>query len=374
MNRPLRVVHFTSDSRIAGTETMLLRLFRHYDREAFDFHLVTLFGPGDLIEAARALGVPGEQIEWNRACSPGAFLRLHRLLRRLSPDILQCYLFHSNLIGRAAGRLARVPMIVSGQRTFFEESAQGQRQRAWDRRTFFLTHYSLANSKAGADSLYSPHEPQRARIEVVPNGIPLEGYGRLSNGERRALRGEWGVPEDAFAFGMVAQLRRHKDHHSLIAATAQLPDAHTVLVGSGDEEDHIRGVIAEHKVQDRVHLLGYRSDIPRVLGALDAFVLSTEIEGLPVSVMEAMATGLPIVATHVGGVPELVLDGETGLLVAMNSVEELREAMRRLADDSSLAHRMGEAGRARIAREFTPEAMTRRIEDFYRRIAAERLR
>ncbi len=375
MKEPIRVLHLTSDSAVAGTERMILSLFEHYHRDAFDFQLATLFGPGELIRRSQQLDVPAVQLEWNRAFSPGAFLRLLTLIRRFRPRIVQAYLFHSNMIGRLAGQLARMrpksaaprPVIVSGLRTFYEDSAQGKMQRGWDRRTFWLSHYSLANSQAGADSLFSSHEAQRHRIEVVHNGLDAAPY-RRDAVTRQALRREWNVPEHAFLFGMIAQLRKHKDHKTLLSAFAKVPDARLVLVGSGETEGEVRRHVAGLRLAERVTLAGYRKDAARVLSALDGFVLSTEIEGLPVSIMEAMAAGLPVVATHIGGVPELVRDGETGLLVRLRDVDGLAAAMRRLTGDAPLCARMGAAGRARIRDHFSPEAMTEQIEAFYRRI------
>ncbi|MBE7557461.1 glycosyltransferase [bacterium] len=368
MSQPIRVLHFTTDSHIAGTERMILSLFQHFDRTAFDFQLATLFGPGDLIRESQRLSVPAVQLDWNRAVSPGALVRLFSLMRRFRPHVLQCYLFHSNMIGRVAGRILRTPVIVSGLRTFYEDSAQGRRQRAWDRRTFFLTHYCLANSEAGADSLYGRDERSRARIEVVHNGLASAPYQRDA-AARQQLRREWSVPEHTFLFGMIAQLRRHKDHATLLSALAKVPEARMVLVGSGETEGEVRAMVARLRLEGRVTLAGYRRDVARVLSALDAFVLSSEIEGLPVSIMEAMAAGLPVVATRIGGVPELVRDGETGLLTSLGDADGLAAAMRRLTGDPALCARLGEAGAARIRRDFSPQAMTRKIEAFYRRVA-----
>lgn len=371
MSAHLRVLHLTSDSRIAGTERMILSLFSHYDRDAFDFRLLTLFGPGDLVRESRRLDVPAETLEWNRALAPRAFFRLLASLRAFRPHVLQCYLYHSNLIGRLAGRLAGVPIIVSGLRTLYEDSRQGRSQRAWDRRTFFLTHYSLANSEAGADSLFARDDPRRGRVVVVHNGLALQPLPCPSDA-RQAVRRELDIPDEAFLFGMIAQLRRHKDHTTLLEALAQLPAARLLFVGSGPTEPEVRARIAQLRLEARVTLAGYRADAPRMLAALDAFVLASEIEGLPVSIMEAMAGGLPVVATRVGGVPELVQEGETGLLVPMRDAGALASAMRRLIQDPATARRMGEAGRLRLERHFSPQAMTRKIETFYRDIAARR--
>jgi glycosyltransferase involved in cell wall biosynthesis len=367
----IRVLHLTNDSRIAGAETMILSLFEHYDREAFDFRLLTLFGPGELTKRSISLGVPAKQLEWNRALSFGAFYRLIKEIRTFRPHIIQSYLFHSNLIGRLAATLCRVPVMISGQRTFLEDSEQGRSQRKWDRRTFFMTDYCLANSIAGADSLFDQSEKQRQQISVVYNGIMTERFGLLEDNQRIELRKELGLDPDRFTFGMVAQLRRHKDHTTLIKAMAQLPQAQLLLVGSGDMEESIRKQIADCGLADRVIMAGYRSDIPRVLGALDAFVLATEIEGLPVSAMEAMATGLPVIATRVGGVPEIVLDGQTGILFEMNNVEQLHAALAELSTDVNKSKAMGRTGRQRIQEHFTPKRMAREFEDFYRKVTSE---
>jgi len=208
-------------------------------------------------------------------------------------------------------------------------------------------------------------------MEVVLNGIELRG----ADGRTAGVRAGLGVPAEAPLVGEIGRLCDVKGQRELIAAIARLPGVHAVLVG----EDHAAGggyrELLEREarsagVADRVVFAGYRPDADAVLDELDVFVLPSWIEGLPLVALEAMAHGKPVVATAVGGTPEAVLDGETGLLVPPRDPERLAGAIERVLGDAELARRLGEAGRTRIAEHFSQQAMTRRVLEVYDELAS----
>jgi glycosyltransferase involved in cell wall biosynthesis len=196
------------------------------------------------------------------------------------------------------------------------------------------------------------------RIRVVYNGVGAATV------DAKGLREELSIPADAPLVAEVGRLCDVKGQHELIAAVARLPGARVVLVGAdleqgGAYERTLRDRADELGVADRVVFAGYRDDAARVVAAADVFALPSWTEGLPLVVLEAMALGRPVVATTVGGTPELVSDGETGLLVPPRDIEALTAALKRVLDDGALRRRLGEAGRRRVRERFSSEAMTR---------------
>jgi glycosyltransferase involved in cell wall biosynthesis len=188
------------------------------------------------------------------------------------------------------------------------------------------------------------------------------------------LREALGVPAEAPLVGEIARLCDVKGQRELIDAAALAPGAHVVLVGEDLEQQGAYRVLLEQQartrgVADRVHLLGFRSDAAELLEQFDMLVLPSWIEGLPGVVLEAMAHGKPVIATPVGGTPELVEDGVTGIIVPARDPEALAEAIRTLAADRGRAQALGAAGRERAARDFSETAMTGRVLEVYDAVA-----
>jgi glycosyltransferase involved in cell wall biosynthesis len=182
------------------------------------------------------------------------------------------------------------------------------------------------------------------------------------------------VPEDAVLLGEIARLCDVKGQRELIEATALSPGVHVALAGADLEQGGayramLEALARERGVSDRVHFLGFRDDAAAVLDQLDVLVLPSWIEGLPIVVLEAMAHAKPVIATPVGGIAELVADGETGLLVPPREPGQLAEAIRSLAADPALRDRLGRAGRERVEREFSESAMTGRVLEVYDAVA-----
>jgi glycosyltransferase involved in cell wall biosynthesis len=201
-------------------------------------------------------------------------------------------------------------------------------------------------------------------VRVIENGIELSRFQR-DDGMRRAMRRELEIPEDAFVFGMVGRVVFEKNHELALRALAPMLGEKLRLVVAGDG-DLLAGL--SKTPTPGVHWLGARSDIARLYSAFDALLLSSRTEGLPLVVLEAMAAGLPVVATKVGGVPGVVEHERTGLLVAPEDEAGLREACARLVSDRSLALGWGGAGRARAHEQFSSERMVRDYIELYRNV------
>jgi glycosyltransferase involved in cell wall biosynthesis len=214
---------------------------------------------------------------------------------------------------------------------------------------------------------------QENRVETIYDGIvkpePLT---------HSTLRDELGLDSNAVVAGIVAMLRGNKGHRELIAAVEPMmidrPRLHVVIAGEGGEFDILKSMINGLGLSHRIHLLGFREDINNVLRGCDLFVLPTHQEALGQAFIEAMAMGLPVIGTHVDGVPELIDSGVNGLLVPAHDIDALRGALTRLVDDAPLRVRLGRAGRIKTDSKFTVENMASETIDLYRRGISRRRR
>ncbi len=207
------------------------------------------------------------------------------------------------------------------------------------------------------------------RYSVIPNGIPVKAFSG-SAGARLSWRQQHGFRSDDFLFACVARLMPEKNHDVLLRAFANGAAAHSqlLLVGPGKLRPELEHLAEELNLSGRVHFLGLQDDIPPILSSADAFVLTSTREGNPLAVMEAMAAGLPVVATSVGGVPELVEDGRQGFLVRSGDRNGLAHAMTRLIRDPKAARAMGRAAHKRAVERFDVSTMARRYLDLYEQV------
>jgi L-malate glycosyltransferase len=232
----------------------------------------------------------------------------------------------------------------------------------------------LAVGRAVRGALIANEGIPAERIEVIYNGIDLEAY-RDGQSQREATRRQLGLADDDVAVIQVARLDSLKDHPTAVAAMAELapghPRARLLIVGEGAERARIEAAVRERGVSGSVRLVGLRTDVPRLLSAADVFLLTSISEGIPLTLIEAMAAGLPCVSTRVGGIPEVVVDGETGVLAEPSKPESVAAALGKLVADASLRRRLGEAGRGRALRLFDDQAMHAAYDRIYRQMLGQ---
>jgi glycosyltransferase involved in cell wall biosynthesis len=294
------------------------------------------------------------------------WLSLRGILRRERVEVLHAHMFGSNFWGTVIGRLARVPVIVAHEHTW---SFEGRPVRRFvDREVIGRgSTVFIAVSRDDQRKMIEIEGVNPKKILHVPNGIapppPPSGVD---------VRAGLGIPAGVPVIGTVSVLRPQKALDVFIRASAQLlgedPDLRVLLAGDGPLRDELTELVHSLGVQDRLLMLGYRSDGPDVIAALDVAVSSSAFEGSPLAVMEYMESARPIVATRVGGVPDLIEDGVHGLLVEPGDVPGLAAAIRLMLSDREGARRMGEAARERRRREFTVDLMVRRLEALYERL------
>jgi sugar transferase (PEP-CTERM/EpsH1 system associated) len=288
---------------------------------------------------------------------------LYRLFRRERPDIVHTHAWGTLIEGAVAARVAGVPVLIHGEHGTLQLRPY---QRWLQRRAWSRVDYVLSVSERLADRIWRETGFPRQRLRVLRNGVDLSRFGALDRGDsRRAL----GLPAHGPVAVTVGRLVAVKDHFSLIDAVGILRRNNMRLVVAIAGDGPLRSALLERAaaldVSDAVRLLGHREDVERVFAAGDVFVLSSKSEGMSNTILEAMASRLPVVATRVGGADEMVVDGETGLLVPPRSPERLAAALGELTGDLARATQMGHAGRRRSEAEFSLEGMLRRYQELY---------
>lgn len=310
---------------------------------------------GPLLAPVRAEGFRVENLPPMRSLSPREQLRavraILRLIAREKPDIVHAHMPIAGLLGRFAARLRGVKLIAyTGHGFLFNQPGP------WTRRAASLALEYAGGRMTDLFMTVSAEEAEDVRRLRIARRAVAIGNGRdpaiyHPDPEARArIRAALGVPEDRVVVTAVSRLVRHKGYFELVAAMRDVPGAELWVVGerlATDRGEDLGPLFANAGLGDRLRLLGYRADVPAVLAASDIFALPSHFEGLPMSVIEAMLTGLPVVATDIRGPREQVVDGKTGLLVPPMTVEPLAAALNRLAADAQLRQRMGEAGRKR---------------------------
>jgi sugar transferase (PEP-CTERM/EpsH1 system associated) len=363
------ILHLITELSAGGAQTALLRLLTGLDRDRFSPTVACLYnGDGTVAQRIRALGIRVFDAHMHRKVDLAALLRLYRWIRYVHPMILHTYLFHANLPGRILGRLAGVPIIVCSERTMETESEWRYRL---NRITDPLTDRVVCVSQHVADFVVEHVGIPRHKTLVIPNGVALQDFEHLPSKQR--ARAALGLSPHQMLIGTVARLESVKRLDVLLQAVESLHDVYAVIVGDGPEQAQLKAMSERSGLAARVHFAGQQDDVRTWLAAMDVFVLSSDWEGLSNAMLEAMAAGLPIVATAVGGTPMGVVDGITGLLVPPRDPVALAEAIACLLRDPNLRHQMGQAGRERVAAQFDIATTVRCTEALYQRLLQEKL-
>lgn len=363
----LKVLQLIPTLDRSGAEKQMAMLARGLPRDRFHVEVAALTRSGPLEAELRDAGIPVTVIGKPLKADPIALLRLARFMKAGAFDVVQTWIFAANAYGRVAARMASVPVVVVSEMAV--DLWKGQAERLVDRRLATWCDRLVGNSHAVVDFYRGLGVPDD-RLAMIYSGVEDEEPPAV---DRAAVRAEFDFPPDAPLVLFAGRLAEQKRVGDLLQALDLLqhvqPDARTLIAGDGALRAALEETATAYSLDGRVRFLGHREDIPRLLAAADLLVLPSAFEGLPNVVLEAMRFRKPVVATSAPGTTEVVVDGETGLLVPVGDQVALARAIRDLIRDPALAHRLGEAGRARAESHFAASAMIDHFGGLYEELA-----
>jgi glycosyltransferase involved in cell wall biosynthesis len=376
----LRILHVTATTT-GGVGLLVLFLVKHLDRRAFELEVA--FGRGYLLDQSfdRA-GVTIHTLAISRRVGVWPILKgtleVYRILSRGKYDILQSHTSIGGVIGRLAGWAARTPVVIWTVHGLGAHPGH----RAWKRHLIrsvesFLdrfTDYYVAVSEDLRDQGVRAGIYRAEKVTVIPNGIQFDHL--PSTFDAAAKRSALGISAGCPVIGTVTRLEAQKANEVFLRAIAhvvyRIPNLVTLVAGDGPERNKLEDLVAHLGITECVRFLGWRTDAVELLGALDIFCMSSRWEGCPMVLLEAMAMRRPVVATDIGGIREIVVNEETGLLVAPEDPDAFAEAILRLLAADTERQRMGVAGRRRVVRKFGAEGMLAAYARLYRKLAHSR--
>lgn len=371
---PVKIVHVVLSLNVGGLERVVLELLAHVDRSRFSPVVCALDEPGVLAPRLARLGIPLRLLSREPGLDARLPLRLAQLLREEGARLIHTHNASPHLYGALAAQLARIrwgerrrPRIIHTKHG--RNDPGSLRKVLVNRIAASLTDRVVAVSEDSASVAVEVERVPRSKVVTIVNGVDTSVF--TPSADPRPARERLGVPLDGFHIGCVARLSAVKDHATLVEAFARFrqerPDAHLTLAGDGPERRALEELCARLGVSSAVTFAGERSDIASLLRAFDVFALSSLSEGISLTLLEAAATGLPVVATDVGGNAEVVIQGASGLLVPPRDPERFAAALGEIARRADRTA-MGARGRERVRQRFSVDRMARAYHDLYAEI------
>ncbi len=371
---PIRVLFCVDNLGIGGTELNAVRTAEALDPERVRLTVALLGADGELRERYERLGIaihrfPLGTLRGRRTIAEGR--RFVKLLRSERIDVVHCHDMYSNVFGSVAARIAGVGGVIVSRR--WSNTLPDPALRTANGIAYRVGHRVLANSEAVAASLQADEGVAERRITVIPNFVEEAAFERPDQAAWSAGRAALGVEPGERAIGIVARLAPVKDHATLLRAfavvLARIPSVRLVLVGDGPERERLTRLAAELGVATQVTFAGTRPHRPNPHHLFEVSVLSSISEGFPNSVVEAMAAERPIVATRVGGTPDAIADGITGILVPPQDPAALAQGLVRVLEDADEGRRMGIAAGEAARTSYSRPAVLARLLSLYEELA-----
>jgi glycosyltransferase involved in cell wall biosynthesis len=378
----VKVAYIVGSLQDAGAERRTLELLKHLDRERFAPSLILMEQTGveraqGCAEQCFVMGVPeAGNTRWlGRSLSlAGAVWRTRAQLVKWRTHVVHAMLPASSIVGGAAARLARVPVLVGSRPCLVSLYRSGNRVVSLaDKMAFRMAHVNLGNSIAVSREMIALGGCPPEKCHTIHNGVDTR---RFHPGISQYWRAEMGWNNQNVVFGMVANFRAYKRHIDLVEAADMIgqrfPEARFILAGADfGSQRSVMARVRELGLEDKVRVVESDSSPEKILAALDVYVCASESEGFSNVILEAMACGKPVIATNVGGNPEAVKDGITGFLVPYGSPQAIAGAASMLLNDPAQRRSMGTMGRRRVEQEFSLERMVRLHEQLYLQLFSE---
>jgi glycosyltransferase involved in cell wall biosynthesis len=364
-----RILHIISTLERTGTAKQLALLATGLDQTEFEVHVCALARGDGYAQLLREAGIPTWVLGNRWRFDPLAFGRLHSHIRRVRPDLVHVWHSRGGPSGRVAAWLAGVPHLVTSERTVHRRKS-GTRW-AIDRRLARVADRLVANSRAVRD-IGIEHGLPAEKLTVIANGVPPAARSDVS---REELLRELNLPAGARLIGVIGPHVPHKRTTDLVWAADLLrvldDNMRLLVMGDGPQRSQLERFARLASDLDHIRFLGQRDDLWRIVPHLDVLWHGSSSEGQPNAVMEAMAAGVPVVASDIPAHRELIEDGQSGLLVPVAARAARVRVTDQLLNDASLAGRLGAAARARMAEHFTVERMVEKYAELYRDVATE---
>jgi len=370
----IRLAHVCASLHYGGKENGVVNLVNGLDPNIFENYIFTYVRGGALtsrIDPARCRVVElGDKLGGDYRL----YFKLAREFRRYRIHIAHTHSWATAMEGIIGAKMAAVPIIIHGEHGTMKTDTKLHIQI--QRRLWNATDQVLSVSEVLRENLHKKFDFPKEHIRVVANGVNLSRFDLSRHGVDYKAR--LGLPANALVFGAVGRVVPVKAYPILLRAAKlifqEISHAHLLIVGDGPLLDELVQLANELDIMPRVHFWGARKDVPEILRGLEVYVLSSESEGMSNTILEAMACGRAVVATAVGGNPELVVDGETGLLVPPNDPSAMATAITKLLRGPEQCRQMGELGRRRVEEKFSLEVMVRNYAKVYLEIFRRRFK
>ncbi|MDD5130142.1 MAG: glycosyltransferase [Candidatus Omnitrophica bacterium] len=360
----------TTSLALAGAQNQLVSLAIALKNKGWDIGIISMIPPQAYLAELKeqnifvySLDMQRGKIDWR------ALFRLVKILKKVHPDILHCHMVHANLLGRIARIFVSIPVVVSSAHNVYEG---GRERNWWYRLTDFLCDMTTQVSKDGVRRYVACKMVNPKKIAFLPNGIDIQKFNenlKIRQQKREELKiGQY------FVWLAVGRFDEAKDYGNMISAFSVLhrdsPNNILLIAGDGDLRFSIGELVSKKNLTGAVKFLGVQQDISGLMNTADAYVMSSAWEGMPMVLLEAAASCLPVVATDVGGNKEIVQEGRTGFLVPSKQPGKLAEAMLKISQLPDRARReMGQAGRKYVEENYSLEEITTKWEELYSKLS-----
>ena len=365
----IRVLHLVTSLEVGGAQHNMLQGLPRLDPTKYEHIICSIMDRMQMAEQFRQAGIKVHTLGLNRKTDLAVVLRLRTLLKRLRPDVMHTYLLHGNVLGRVVGRLTGVPSIIGSELTIGQARLWG---RIATKLTNPLTDAVEVNSITGGEAVVKDLGVPQEKIEVVLPGLDLDEFRSTVN--RDKVRVDLGVEAGKHLVLYVGRLRPVKGVEYGIRAFAmalsQNLDLHMVLAGEGEQREELQALVKSLGISERVSFLGVRNDLPDLLSAADSVLMPSLTEGFPRVAVEAMAASKPVIATEVGGVPEAITHGVSGILVQAKDIEGMSAALVDLVQNAELQSRLSTAARNHVEQNYSVEKYVARLDEIYSRLGS----
>ena len=367
-------MHVIDSLGLGGAQSVLINLIRYADRSQFELEVATMSGHGVYWGRVKALDVPVRSLSFSRIVPFYVPSMIWMCLTRRY-DIVHTHLIGANAIAKPLAALCGVKIRINHDHCNDKALDPKRWVAIADKMSNRLSTHVIAVSRSTHDYLVEHEGIPPDRVTTIHNGIDLDQF-RPCRGQRTAARQRMGLPADAFIVAGIGRLSYQKNFSLFIdvaaAVLAQRPTAYFVIAGTGPEEQHLRKRAARHGIEQRLRFLGYVGDMPEFYPALDALLLTSRYEGLPITILEAMASGTTIVASMLDGVAEIMRDGEDGALVPPSDLDGFVRRLCELIDHPDIATRRSAAALNKVRTGFSAQSVARAVEAVYFKCLARR--